>query len=96
MPKTSNSRDETIAILAYQLWLERGRPVGSPEEDWFRAEQAFDAGAEPSSSRKQTAPADHGRPKRQLTSSNEQRPRTGIDSRREGCIPTKPAQQPST
>ena len=44
--EASKSRDEAIAILAYQLWLERGRPVGSPEEDWFRAEQLVDAGTE--------------------------------------------------
>jgi len=42
---TPKSRDEAIATLAYQLWLERGRPVGSPEEDWFRAEQLVDAAA---------------------------------------------------
>ena len=29
---------EEIAVLAYQFWLERGSPVGSPDEDWFRAE----------------------------------------------------------
>ena len=28
-----------IAALAYELWQERGCPIGSPEEDWFRAEQ---------------------------------------------------------
>jgi hypothetical protein len=27
-----------IAALAYELWLQRGCPFGSPEEDWFRAE----------------------------------------------------------
>lgn len=27
-----------IALRAYQLWEERGRPIGSPETDWFRAE----------------------------------------------------------
>jgi hypothetical protein len=27
-----------VEKLAYQLWEERGRPSGSPEEDWFRAE----------------------------------------------------------
>ncbi len=27
-----------IERLAYQYWQERGRPVGSPLEDWFRAE----------------------------------------------------------
>jgi hypothetical protein len=30
---------EEIASLAYDLWLERGCPTGSPEEDWSRAEQ---------------------------------------------------------
>jgi hypothetical protein len=28
-----------IAVLAYQFWQERGCPVGTPEEDWFRAER---------------------------------------------------------
>jgi hypothetical protein len=26
-----------IAALAHQLWVERGCPEGSPEEDWFQA-----------------------------------------------------------
>ena len=25
--------------LAYQFWLKRGCPIGSPEDDWFRAEE---------------------------------------------------------
>jgi hypothetical protein len=33
------SFQEQIASLAYQLWQQRGCPEGSPEEDWFRAEQ---------------------------------------------------------
>ena len=28
---------EDIAALAYQMWTDRGRPEGSPEEDWFHA-----------------------------------------------------------
>jgi hypothetical protein len=28
-----------IARLAYLYWLERGGPIGSPEEDWTQAEQ---------------------------------------------------------
>jgi len=28
-----------IARLAYLYWLERGCPIGSPEKDWFQAEQ---------------------------------------------------------
>lgn len=34
-------RHEFVAKLAYQFWEERGRPFGSPEVDWFRAEQAM-------------------------------------------------------
>jgi Protein of unknown function (DUF2934) len=30
-----------IEKLAYEFWEERGRPLGSSEEDWFRAEQRF-------------------------------------------------------
>ena len=33
-------RHEFVAKLAYKLWEERGRPFGSPEVDWFAAEQA--------------------------------------------------------
>ncbi len=35
-PKPSR---EEIARLAEQFWHERGRPHGSPEHDWLRAEQ---------------------------------------------------------
>jgi hypothetical protein len=34
---------EQIALLAHQLWEQRGCPEGSPEEDWFRAEQELAA-----------------------------------------------------
>ncbi len=30
---------DAIAALAYEYWLRRGCPIGSPEEDWFRAEK---------------------------------------------------------
>jgi len=32
-------RHEFVAKLAYKYWEERGRPFGSPEVDWFRAER---------------------------------------------------------
>lgn len=35
----NNARTEDIARLAYSIWEARGRQAGSPEEDWFRAEQ---------------------------------------------------------
>jgi hypothetical protein len=33
-------RHEVVQKLAYQHWEERGRPLGSPEIDWFAAEKA--------------------------------------------------------
>ncbi len=34
--------EEQIAALANALWRERGCPEGSPELDWFQAEQQLD------------------------------------------------------
>ena len=34
-------RHEFVAKLAYKFWEERGRPLGSPEVDWFAAERAM-------------------------------------------------------
>ena len=36
-PSAVDARD--IEERAYQSWIERGCPMGSPEEDWYRAEQ---------------------------------------------------------
>ena len=30
---------EEIELRAYRLWEDRGRPWGTPEVDWFRAER---------------------------------------------------------
>jgi len=30
--------ESRIAPLAYQLWLARGCPIGSDQDDWFQAE----------------------------------------------------------
>jgi len=30
---------QVIKELAYEYWEQRGRPVGSPEVDWYKAEQ---------------------------------------------------------
>ena len=32
-------RQEQLAVLAYEYWMERGCPAGSPEVDWLRAER---------------------------------------------------------
>ncbi len=33
-----------IQKLAYQLWLERGAPIGSPDDDWLEAEARLKRG----------------------------------------------------
>ncbi len=40
---TNNTQQQAIANLAYELWQQRGCVVGSPEEDWNRAEQLLRA-----------------------------------------------------
>ena len=35
---TVSPTESEIAAVAYQLWLDNGCPVGSDQEDWFRAE----------------------------------------------------------
>jgi hypothetical protein len=44
---TKGTEPNQIAGVAYTLWESRGCPIGSPEEDWFKAEQelASTAGA---------------------------------------------------
>jgi hypothetical protein len=39
---------ERIELRAYQFWEQRGRPWGSPDADWFKAEMEL-AGAGPES-----------------------------------------------
>ena len=36
---SGNYSPDAVRALAYQLWMERGGNGGSPEEDWFRAEE---------------------------------------------------------
>ena len=38
-PSPSAPTHEEIAMLAEKYWAERGRPQGSPEQDWLRAEE---------------------------------------------------------
>jgi hypothetical protein len=33
---------ESVEKLAYRLWEDRGRPIGSPEVDWCRAEKELE------------------------------------------------------
>ena len=41
--QTNTPDPDEIRTLAYQHWIQRGRPFGSPENDWFRAEQELRA-----------------------------------------------------
>ena len=40
---------ESVATIAYQLWLARGCPHGSDQEDWFLAETILKNRAEEAS-----------------------------------------------
>jgi len=33
------AEQRTTEALAYQLWLQRGCPIGSDQEDWYEAER---------------------------------------------------------
>lgn len=37
--ESSNFSSDDVAAHAYRIWVERGSPHGSPEEDWHRAER---------------------------------------------------------
>jgi hypothetical protein len=39
MKQATDLAHANIERLAYALWQQRGRPLGSPQEDWFRAER---------------------------------------------------------
>jgi hypothetical protein len=45
-----NPDHDTVGKLAHELWLKRGCPVGSPQEDWFQAERALGSRKESSES----------------------------------------------
>jgi Protein of unknown function (DUF2934) len=38
LPAKATPNHETISALAYDFWVSRGRPDGSPDVDWHRAE----------------------------------------------------------
>jgi len=48
MHQVSNARREEIEKLAYRLWEERRAPLGSPDDDWYRAEQELQRSDSPS------------------------------------------------
>ncbi len=54
---TPNTTIEQTAIRtrAHELWLERGCPIGSAEEDWLRAESELRAAAKNGSDRTPTS-----------------------------------------
>ncbi len=39
----ASDQHQKIEQLAYGLWMERGCPIGSDQEDWFRAENMLNA-----------------------------------------------------
>jgi len=43
-PETARPDSREIATLAHELWIARGCPEGSPETDWFQAEEQLHRG----------------------------------------------------
>jgi hypothetical protein len=41
VPSSDSAHCQQIAERAYSYWQARGCPDGSPEEDWYRAENDF-------------------------------------------------------
>jgi len=46
-PPIEPAREERVRQRAFELWEQRGRPIGSAEVDWFRAEKEIDAELNP-------------------------------------------------
>lgn len=46
-----SERQQKIQLAAYYLWQHRGSPLGTPEVDWFRAEEELGRQAETASTR---------------------------------------------
>ena len=49
-PRPNGPLQDEIAVLAYSLWQARGCPEGTPDEDWFKAEEALRANVQISES----------------------------------------------
>jgi hypothetical protein len=62
------SKREKIALLAYAYWEQRGCPIGSPEEDWSRADplEAHASGKDVSWLAKQEIPLEKFFPGKEL------------------------------
>jgi hypothetical protein len=37
--QSESQQHEVTRLAAFLLWKQRGCPIGTPEEDWFRAEE---------------------------------------------------------
>ena len=50
---------QELRLRAHQLWIARGCPLGSPEEDWLRAERELRREAEATTAVASTASSGH-------------------------------------
>lgn len=49
--QTESDRHQAIQLAAYYLWQNRGCPFGTPEVDWFQAEEQLEQHGENDSSK---------------------------------------------
>jgi hypothetical protein len=56
--------EERIRVRAFELWQERGCPIGSPQDDWFAAKVALEAPADERPSNEGSSDDDPAGPRR--------------------------------
>jgi hypothetical protein len=59
--------ESQIRAKAHELWVERGCPNGTPDDDWYRAEQLLRETAVAKRPRKKAAKPAAARPKKTRT-----------------------------
>jgi hypothetical protein len=45
--ETSSMIHQRVSERAYEIWMERGCPEGTAEEDWYMAEREIEGSGEP-------------------------------------------------
>ena len=56
-PAAAPNASQQTELAAYYRWIQRNRPIGDPETDWYDAEKALHGGDEDGCSRQPTKTA---------------------------------------
>ncbi len=74
-PERHTLRGDEVAIRAYAIWMGRGRPEGTHQDDWFEAERQLRAerGGTPAFEAEQSREANESRQAREASPTNRER-----------------------